>query len=341
MDHGQKLLTSALQTPDPLWEDTSPHWQRKTMPGPTSTESAQDIFQMHLYFSQETPLESSPGSQEEHWTWQPVESSKKVKANLLSMRLKSLLPDLKKATREGPSQSLPGTTSTVLGDADAATSNFITFANRMTTEEQRRMPPPGMTQAVVQTQSQPQAMGFPHHQWDSSLKHTVPNSAQPPQAEDLYKTDLEKRFFPGWTEVSKVEEVTPGEGHQARGVSSHREKCEPKTDIVFLKVHKSASSTVMNVLFRFGETHNLTFAFPIGGGNQLSYPHHFFARFVQGFSPRSPRRFNILCHHMRFLQPEVGTGKAAMTREGQTGEGEKGSWGARWDTHRAGKLFRD
>ncbi|KFQ09756.1 Galactose-3-O-sulfotransferase 2, partial [Haliaeetus albicilla] len=79
----------------------------------------------------------------------------------------------------------------------------------------------------------------------------------------------------------------------------------PKTDIVFLKVHKSASSTVINVLFRFGETHNLTFAFPIGGGNQLSYPHHFFARFVQGFSPRSPRRFNILCHHMRFLQPEV------------------------------------
>ncbi|KFZ60622.1 Galactose-3-O-sulfotransferase 2, partial [Antrostomus carolinensis] len=79
----------------------------------------------------------------------------------------------------------------------------------------------------------------------------------------------------------------------------------PKTDIVFLKVHKSASSTVMNVLFRFGETHNLTFAFPIGGGNQLFYPHHFLAKFVQGFSPQSPKQFNILCHHMRFLQPEV------------------------------------
>ncbi|XP_005050916.1 PREDICTED: galactose-3-O-sulfotransferase 2-like [Ficedula albicollis] len=81
--------------------------------------------------------------------------------------------------------------------------------------------------------------------------------------------------------------------------------CKPKTDIVFLKVHKSASSTVMNILFRFGETHNLTFAFPQGGGFQLSYPYHFLARFVQGFSPHSPRRFNILCHHMRFLQPEV------------------------------------
>ncbi|NXC34120.1 G3ST2 sulfotransferase, partial [Campylorhamphus procurvoides] len=79
----------------------------------------------------------------------------------------------------------------------------------------------------------------------------------------------------------------------------------PQTDIVFLKVHKSASSTVMNILFRFGESHNLTFAFPLGGGFQLYYPNHFLARFVQGFSPRTPRRFNILCHHMRFLQPEV------------------------------------
>ncbi|NXY90075.1 G3ST2 sulfotransferase, partial [Alcedo cyanopectus] len=79
----------------------------------------------------------------------------------------------------------------------------------------------------------------------------------------------------------------------------------PKTDIVFLKVHKSASSTVMNILFRFGEMHNLTFAFPLGGGNQLFYPHHFLANFVQGFSPRSPQKFNIVCHHMRFLLPEV------------------------------------
>uniref|UniRef100_A0A8C5T383 Galactose-3-O-sulfotransferase 2 n=1 Tax=Malurus cyaneus samueli TaxID=2593467 RepID=A0A8C5T383_9PASS len=86
---------------------------------------------------------------------------------------------------------------------------------------------------------------------------------------------------------------------------SQEKMCKPKTDIVFLKVHKSASSTVMNILFRFGEMHNLTFAFPVGGGFQLYYPHHFLAKFVQGFSPQSPRRFNILCHHMRFLQPEV------------------------------------
>ncbi|XP_074402788.1 galactose-3-O-sulfotransferase 2-like [Zonotrichia albicollis] len=124
---------------------------------------------------------------------------------------------------------------------------------------------------------------------------TEPGAAS---TEDVFRMHL-------WTEAFKIEEVTPGEVRQARGVTSQGKTCKPKTDIVFLKVHKSASSTVMNILFRFGEMHNLTFAFPKGGGFQLYYPHHFLAKFVQGFSPLSPRRFNILCHHMRFLQPEA------------------------------------
>ncbi|XP_005425155.1 galactose-3-O-sulfotransferase 2-like [Geospiza fortis] len=188
-------LSSALHSPDLLWEDDSPQGQRETEPAPASTE---DVFRMHLYLRQETP----PGSsQEESWMQQPEDSSEK--------------------------------------------------------------------------------------------------------AEDSYQTHLETGFLPGWTEAFKIQEVTSGEGQQARGVTSQGKTCKPKTDIVFLKVHKSASSTVMNILFRFGEMHNLTFAFPQGGGFQLFYPHHFLAKFVQGFSPLSPRRFNILCHHMRFLQPEV------------------------------------
>ncbi|XP_042314448.1 galactose-3-O-sulfotransferase 2-like [Sceloporus undulatus] len=81
--------------------------------------------------------------------------------------------------------------------------------------------------------------------------------------------------------------------------------CKPKTHIVFLKVHKSASSTVMNILFRFGETHNLTFALPINGASQLFYPHYFTAAAVEGFVPSKDSQFHIMCHHMRFFQPEV------------------------------------
>lgn len=313
-------LGSALHSPDLLWEEDSLQGQREAMPDPAPTE---DVFRMHLYFSQQTPPESSQG---EHRMQQPEESREKVKAHLSATELKPQLPGLEKAARESPSPSLPGRIAAVL--AEAVTSKFIIFANRTSTEEQRGMSLPGMVQVEVQSQTQPRAVGSPHPEWGTSFIQPVPNSAQPLQAEDSYKTDLEAGFSPSWTEAFKVQEVTRGEGQQARGVTSQGKMCKPKTDIVFLKVHKSASSTVMNVLFRFGETHNLTFAFPLGGGYQLYYPHHFLARFVQGFSPRSPRRFNILCHHMRFLQPEV----RANPSEGRAGQRERGSWGTRRGT---------
>ena len=47
------------------------------------------------------------------------------------------------------------------------------------------------------------------------------------------------------------------------------EKCHAPgavTKIVFLKTHKTASSTVQNILFRFGEKMNLNFALPANNG---------------------------------------------------------------------------
>lgn len=273
---------------------------------------------MNLYLRQETP----PGSsQEESWMQQPGESSEKVRAP--PTELKPEPPGLENAARERPSPSPPGRIAADL--AEAVTSKFIIFANRLSSEEQRGMSPPGMVQVEVQSQTQPQAVSSLHPEWGTSFTQPIPNSPQPLQAEDSYKTDLETGFLPGWTEAFKIQEVTSGEVQQARGVTSQGKTCKPKTDIVFLKVHKSASSTVMNILFRFGEMHNLTFAFPQGGGFQLYYPHHFLAKFVQGFSPLRPRRFNILCHHMRFLQPEV---RAQLPPLGQgTGTGAQGAQG--------------
>lgn len=273
---------------------------------------------MNLYLRQDTP----PGSsQEESWMQQPGESSEKVRAP--PTELKPELPGLENAARERPSPSSPGRIAADL--AEAVTSKFIIFANRLSSEEQRRMSLPGMVQVEVQSQTQPQAVSSLHPEWGTSFTQPIPNPPQPLQAEDSYKTDLETGFLPGWTEAFKIQEVTPGEVQQARGVTSQGKTCKPKTDIVFLKVHKSASSTVMNILFRFGEMHNLTFAFPQGGGFQLYYPHHFLAKFVQGFSPLRPRRFNILCHHMRFLQPEV---RAQLPPLGQgTGTGAQGAQG--------------
>ncbi|KAM4694393.1 galactose-3-O-sulfotransferase 2-like [Discoglossus pictus] len=96
-----------------------------------------------------------------------------------------------------------------------------------------------------------------------------------------------------------VEESVIKDAESARGA------CQPHTHVFFLKTHKSASSTVMNILFRFGEYHNLTFAFPINNYPQFLYPFYFSAHFVEGYTPRKSGMFDVMCHHMRFLLTEV------------------------------------
>ncbi|XP_042368181.1 galactose-3-O-sulfotransferase 4 [Plectropomus leopardus] len=79
--------------------------------------------------------------------------------------------------------------------------------------------------------------------------------------------------------------------------------CQPHTHIMFLKTHKTASSTVLNMLYRFGEERDLRFALPLG--YQLGYPLPFNAHRVKGY--RGPRavEFHIMGNHMRFHKPEV------------------------------------
>ncbi|XP_042314450.1 galactose-3-O-sulfotransferase 2 [Sceloporus undulatus] len=80
--------------------------------------------------------------------------------------------------------------------------------------------------------------------------------------------------------------------------------CEPTTNVMFLKTHKTASSTVLNILFRFSEKHNLTVALPNGNGFHLGYPQLFRATFVEEFKTIG-QNFNIMCNHLRFNAQEV------------------------------------
>uniref|UniRef100_A0A8C4SRS3 Galactose-3-O-sulfotransferase 4 n=1 Tax=Erpetoichthys calabaricus TaxID=27687 RepID=A0A8C4SRS3_ERPCA len=79
--------------------------------------------------------------------------------------------------------------------------------------------------------------------------------------------------------------------------------CQPKTNVMFLKTHKTASSTILNLLCRFGDKHNLTFALPTN--YRFGYPEFFSSRSIKGFSQQNGRLYNIMCHHMRFRRPEV------------------------------------
>ncbi|XP_075057703.1 galactose-3-O-sulfotransferase 2-like [Mixophyes fleayi] len=80
--------------------------------------------------------------------------------------------------------------------------------------------------------------------------------------------------------------------------------CQPHTHVFFLKTHKTGSSTIMNILFRFGESHNLTFALP-NYFAQFYYPYYFSADFVEGFRAKIHHHYDIMCHHMRFQITEV------------------------------------
>uniref|UniRef100_A0A8C6PH99 Galactose-3-O-sulfotransferase 3 n=1 Tax=Nothobranchius furzeri TaxID=105023 RepID=A0A8C6PH99_NOTFU len=78
---------------------------------------------------------------------------------------------------------------------------------------------------------------------------------------------------------------------------------KPKhTNIVFLKTHKTASTTVQSMLFRFAERNNLTVAFPKPAcGHQFCYPNVFSAEFVH---PQTQPP-NIIANHMRFNRHEL------------------------------------
>ncbi|XP_072349453.1 galactose-3-O-sulfotransferase 4 isoform X2 [Scyliorhinus torazame] len=79
--------------------------------------------------------------------------------------------------------------------------------------------------------------------------------------------------------------------------------CQPKTHVMFLKTHKTASSTILNILYRFGEARNLTFALP--NSYQFGYPLLFSTRKIKYYSPIKTQEYHIICNHMRFFRPQV------------------------------------
>ncbi|KAM9717939.1 galactose-3-O-sulfotransferase 3 [Menidia menidia] len=73
---------------------------------------------------------------------------------------------------------------------------------------------------------------------------------------------------------------------------------KPKhTNVVFLKTHKTASTTTQNLLFRFAERYNLTVALPVQAcGHQFCYPSSFRAQLVHPHTLPA----NLLTSHTRF-----------------------------------------
>ncbi|XP_060887070.1 galactose-3-O-sulfotransferase 3 [Labrus mixtus] len=78
---------------------------------------------------------------------------------------------------------------------------------------------------------------------------------------------------------------------------------KPKhTNVAFLKTHKTASSTMQNLLFRFAERNNVTVALPMQAcSHQFCYPRSFTPHFVHPHTIPP----NIITSHMRFNKAEM------------------------------------
>ncbi|XP_010896746.1 galactose-3-O-sulfotransferase 3 [Esox lucius] len=123
----------------------------------------------------------------------------------------------------------------------------------------------------------------------------------------------QKKIFLVFVAVSTVSLLLHHGGHFSwtmeafhLGCSSlrtHSSPPKPKhTNVAFLKTHKTASTTMQNLLFRFAERNNLTVALPVQAcGHQFCYPRSFSTHLVHPHTLPP----NVITNHMRFNRAEM------------------------------------
>ncbi|XP_078345768.1 galactose-3-O-sulfotransferase 2-like [Oculina patagonica] len=72
-------------------------------------------------------------------------------------------------------------------------------------------------------------------------------------------------------------------------------RCAPIRNVLFLKTHKTGSSTVANIFFRYGDSRGLSFV--LGSDPMIGWPRRFR---LSHTLPRNGHRANFLCSHTRY-----------------------------------------
>lgn len=107
------------------------------------------------------------------------------------------------------------------------------------------------------------------------------------------------------TEKSTTEKSTTEKSTTLSTTTTERVKtCDgPRKNIFFLKTHKAGSTTVQNVLLRYGERNNATFALP---KQSAAHVFNYNVKFSNSMVRPSPSgEYNILCNHLHFYEPGV------------------------------------
>ena len=81
--------------------------------------------------------------------------------------------------------------------------------------------------------------------------------------------------------------------------------CEPRNKIAFLKTHKCASTSIQNILLRFGRKNNLNFVLPSKGHN-LGYPGGFHRSIIKGtLWEQAELNYDMFLLHTRWDSQEI------------------------------------
>ncbi|XP_071494503.1 galactosylceramide sulfotransferase-like [Diadema antillarum] len=134
--------------------------------------------------------------------------------------------------------------------------------------------------------------------------------AQRPHRNDLYRNVLQNQTDgpssierrPSMRPPLRPEETDAVSEEKRYTQNSSHTPCIPWQNIVYIKTHKTASSTLQNILYRFGDERDLTFALPVRDvyiGSISKVP-------PSSVLPAPPGvAYNILANHARFLYDDI------------------------------------
>ena len=85
---------------------------------------------------------------------------------------------------------------------------------------------------------------------------------------------------------------------------STKKQCKPVKNVIFLKTHKTGSSTIINIIQRFAHQNNLTVALP-DKNHFLGWPNLFNESYI--FEHSKYKTYNIICNHAIFHRERMLT----------------------------------
>ncbi|XP_065061503.1 galactosylceramide sulfotransferase-like [Rhopilema esculentum] len=83
-----------------------------------------------------------------------------------------------------------------------------------------------------------------------------------------------------------------------------KQRCKPVENILFIKTHKTGSSTVTNILNRFGDLRELRMAIPSAGDYRFQWPSKFHWTFAD-LLRLDGETANIFCNHARYNREQM------------------------------------